>query len=195
MPSNSTQLRSIADRGFHTASAASSYASLPQLTHLFMADSILAEARSPASNRRALVCDEGASVWFYLTDEDGRAPIGDCWLFNTVVAPADLSGFTARGLPPPATSAFAKSGTQRAAPDSNAVVITWSADGHGARVHVNGTLMGFIDARDGVSQGTNIAKDGPYGDRFDERAYASRFQTWWPDWRATNWSASSKADV
>lgn len=73
-----------------------------------MADSILAESHSAASNRRAVVCDEGESVWFYLTDIDGQALVAGCWLFNTITAPPDLSGFTGRDCPPPAPSAFAK---------------------------------------------------------------------------------------
>jgi len=61
-----------------------------------MPDSILAESQNATSGRRALVCDEGASVWLYLSDPDGQSIATDCWLFNTVAAPNDLAGFRDR---------------------------------------------------------------------------------------------------
>ena len=142
-----------------------------------MADSILAESHSPASNRRAIVCDEGESVWFYLTDVDGQSLVADCWLFNTIAAPLDLSGFADRDRPPPATVSFAKVGTQRPAPRADEVAITWTLDGHGACVHVEGQVKGFIDARDGHAQCVNLTQSGPFGAEFDSAVYANRFPT------------------
>jgi hypothetical protein len=142
-----------------------------------MSGFILVASDSSPSGRRAFVSDEGASVWLYLTDPDGHSIAVDCWLFNTVVAPNDLGGFPDRDRPPPATAAFAKLGSERRTPHPDQVTISWSADGDAACAHVDGALMGFLDARERRSQSVNLVQDGPFGAPLDRKLFAARFNT------------------
>ena len=140
-----------------------------------MSDNVLAKAHHPASGRHALVCDEGESVWLYLTDVDGRELIADCWLFNTIIAPDQLASLANRATAPAATSRFAGPDARRGLPGTNEISIVWSADGHDACVRMAGIPVGFIDSRARQGYSRNLRADGPFGQRFDNARYRALF--------------------
>ena len=135
----------------------------------------LASDRHPATGRQAMVCDEGESVWLYLTDVDGRDLVADCWLFNTIIAPDDLSAFANRDRPAPAIARFAGPDARRGLPGTNEISIAWSADGHDACVRMAGVPIGFIDARGRRGFSRHLLAEGPWGQPFDEATYKALF--------------------
>ncbi len=141
-----------------------------------MSDDTLASDRHPATGRQALVRDEGESVWLYLTDVDGRELVADCWLFNTIIAPDDLSDFTSsRDRPPPATSRFTGPDARRGLPGLAEMTLAWSADGHDVCVRMAGVPIGFIDSRRRQGYSRHLRADGPFGQRFDDLKYRELF--------------------
>ncbi|MEO5688918.1 MAG: hypothetical protein ABIR54_16295 [Burkholderiaceae bacterium] len=140
-----------------------------------MTDETLACAQHATSNRNALVCDEGESAWLYLTEADAEAIAADCWMFNTVAAPASLAGFTDRKRPPPATSRFSKILEASPMPPTSDVTISWSADGQSPCVSVAGVALAFVDGRTGHGYCANLQESGPFGHCFDDELHRELF--------------------
>ena len=72
-----------------------------------MMEPLLVSEQNSYSHRWAVVADEGASVWLYLTQPDGQRPVADCWLLNTVPVPENLEAYRASKSPPPVTQQYA----------------------------------------------------------------------------------------
>ncbi len=136
----------------------------------------LASDRNPVTGRQAMVCDETESVWLYLTDVDGRELIADCWLFNTISAPDNLSGFANSGRPSPAIARFAAADARRGLPAASEMSIAWSPDGHDACVLMAGVPIGFIDSRHRRGFSRHLLAEGPWGQPFDEPTYKALFE-------------------
>jgi hypothetical protein len=122
-----------------------------------------------------MVCDEGESVWLYLTDVDGRELVADCWLFNTISAPQDLSAYANCERPAPVIARFAGAGARRGLPGANEMSIAWSDDGHDVCIRMAGVPIGFIDARQRQGYSRHLQAGGPFGQRFDDATYRALF--------------------
>jgi hypothetical protein len=129
----------------------------------------------PESMRHAIVSDEGASVWLYLTEPASSRPSADCWLFNTIPAPTDLSNFQSRNGPPPAIQQFATPSSQRQPPNPTEVTFLWSSDGHSIALLIKGELFGFICAGDRKGFSKNLLTSGPWGAPVDATLYTAIF--------------------
>lgn len=125
--------------------------------------------------RHAIIADEGASVWLYLTEQRSLQPVADCWLFNTVAAPADLSGFPSSDKPPPAIQRFVAPAAQQHSPEPSRVSFFWSPDGNSVALFVEDELVGFIC--DGSAKGFSryLIADCPWGAPMDAERYAAIF--------------------
>jgi hypothetical protein len=123
-----------------------------------------------------VVANEGASVWLYLTERDGKKPIADCWLLNTVLPPTELHKYPAGKSAPPATQAYAGPDAQRPVPVEGTVEFRWSDDGESVAVLVNGDLLGFI--AEGSTRGfsKHLVASGPFGRPLDRGLYATLFK-------------------
>lgn len=132
-------------------------------------------AQHPKSRRHAIVSDEGASVWLYLTEAASSRPFADCWLFNTIPAPTDLSNFQSRNGPPPATQQFAAPSSQRQPPNPTEVTFHWSFDGHSVALFIHGELLGFMCADNKKGFSKNLLASGPWGFPIDTTLYTTVF--------------------
>src|SRR5262245_14046342 len=94
-----------------------------------MKEPLLVSEQNSHSLRWAVVADEGTSVWLYLTEPNGKRPVADCWLLNTVPAPVSLDAYRHAKGPPPATREYADANSQAPAPTEAAVRFQWSRDG------------------------------------------------------------------
>lgn len=140
-----------------------------------MTVSLLVSQQNPWSRRWAVVANEGASVWLYLTEPDGKKPIADCWLLNTALAPTDLHEYRAGMSAPPATQAYAGPDSRGPVPVEGTVEFRWSDDGESVAVLVNGDLLGFIAAGSKRGFSKHLVAAGPFGRPLDRGLYARLF--------------------
>jgi hypothetical protein len=139
-----------------------------------MKESLLATEKHPNSLRTALVADEGASVWLYLTEADSLRPIADCWLFNTVPTPTNLQNVKPDG-PPPATGQFAVPNAQLGVPAPEQVHFQWSLDGQSVAAYVQDELLGFIIAGQKSGFSKHLHTTGPFGSQLDNAQFKNFF--------------------
>lgn len=132
-------------------------------------------AQHPKSMRHAILSDEGASVWLYLTEAVSSRPIADCWLFNTIPAPTDLSNFQSRNGPPPATQQFAAPFSQRQPPNPMEVNFYWSFDGNSVAFFIQDEFFGFVCAGNRKGFSKNLLASGPWGHPMDNNLYTAVF--------------------
>ena len=140
-----------------------------------MTQPLLVSEQHPRSRRWAVLTDEGASVWLYLTEPDGERPVADCWLLNLVPAPTDLSAYRTSKGPPPATRHYtAESPAER--PSADAIRFQWSVDGDSVAIFMNGDVLGFIAAGRKRGFSKHLTSEGPYGLPMDDELYALLFR-------------------
>jgi hypothetical protein len=141
-----------------------------------MMEPLLVSEQNIRSHRWAVVADEGASVWLYLTESNGQRPVADCWLLNTVHAPKNLEAYSASKAPPPATRQYVDANAQAAAPRETAVRFQWSEDGESVAVFIKDEIFGFIAAGQKRGFSRHLVAEGPFGCPFDERLYGRLFK-------------------
>lgn len=141
-----------------------------------MTDAAVISQQNPRSGRWAVVADEGASVWLYLTARDGTEPVADCWLLNTVPPPTNLDECRVRQSAPPVTEAYAGPAALGSVPVEAAVAFQWSDDGESVAVFVSGDLLGFIAAGSKRGFSKHLVATGPFGHPLDEELYARLFR-------------------
>lgn len=128
------------------------------------------------SGRQAIVSDEGASVWLYLTERNSKEITADCWLLNTVAPPTNLDEYSVANSAPPVTKTYAGPGSQGTVPVETTVHFQWSADGDSVAVSVNGELLGFIASGNKRGFSKHLLAEGPFGQTLDKDLYAKLFK-------------------
>ena len=143
---------------------------------------VLATGTHAESGRRALMADEGDSVWLYLTEPGVETIHADCWLYNRVDAPSAaalkerFASYRARGLPPPAPADLVLPEALRPVhPGASEIRFVWSRDGEGVAAWERGELVGFIapGQRRGFSR--FLIGSGPWGAPLDLDLYEELF--------------------
>jgi hypothetical protein len=140
-----------------------------------MSEPLFVVSQHPESMRNATVCDEGQSVWFYLSERDDQSIAADCWLLNKVCPPESLESFSSRDGPPPVIAKFAGPGAQGAIPMPSEIEFVWSKDGHSVAVLIGGDPLGFIALNNGGGYSKHLRKAGPYGQPFEVALFQSLF--------------------
>ena len=140
-----------------------------------MTEALLLREQNPRSHRWVLLADEGASIWFYLTEPNGARPIADCWLLNTVPVPTNLDAYRSAKTAPPATSQYAGAKSQAGMPSADSVRFQWSSDGESVAVFISNELLGFIASGRNRGYSRHLIAEGPYGQPMDKSLYASLF--------------------
>jgi hypothetical protein len=104
------------------------------------------EALSVASGRRAIVSEDGDSVWLYLTAQHDLGIERDCWLFNTPTAhpSRDHSAYRAWGLPPPAPPELLTPESVRDPSELRDWRFYWSGPGDEVAVVADGQGLGIV---------------------------------------------------
>ena len=126
------------------------------------------------SRRWAVLEDDGAAAWLYLTEPGATKPIADCWLYNSVPAPAERN--FGRGDTPVVPLTHTAYAPAFASPSPEAVGFKWAPDGHSIAVFFSDQLMGFIANLGPHGHSRLLNSSGPYGSPLDEALYASTFQ-------------------
>ena len=136
-------------------------------------DDLFLSEQHPRSKRWAIVEDDGAVAWMYLTGRDSRKPVADCWLYNRVQAPPVFQ--PQRGTAPlvPATHVVDSSSVEPPSPDQ--VRFKWSPDGESVGVHFETDVIGFIAAGQQRGFSRNLSKKGPFGSPIDRDLYERLF--------------------
>ena len=128
-------------------------------------------APHPVSGLRALVEDDGDSVWLYLVDGRDRKIRADCWLYNRrVFEAAELKGWP-RDRPPPAPSDVVGPEACWAASLSETVEFIWSRDGGSVAVRIGETLLGYVVEGNRRGHSRYLRGAGPWGSGFDQGEY------------------------
>src|SRR5262245_39672612 len=137
------------------------------------AENLYLSEQHPRSLRWALVEDDGRSAWLYLTEPDTARPVADCWLYNRIPAPAELT--LARGETPVVPRTHAADPGPYAPLAAGSVSFRWAPDGESVAVFFGPDLMGFIvDGRPrGFSRHLKLA--GAFGDLLDMTLYEGTF--------------------
>jgi len=149
-----------------------------------MAAALHVAERHPDSHRRAIIADEGDSVWLYLTDTGGEDVTADCWLMNRIPAPryaelAEIEGaerYREEGLPPPAIAEVVADGAFRAVPLEAALCrFTWAANGHSVAAYYETQLLGFIVSGEPRGFSRFLRVPSPWGEPLDLERFAEVF--------------------
>ena len=127
----------------------------------------------PRSRRWAVVEDDGAVAWMYLTEPDSQKPAADCWLYNRVQAPAAFA--SQRGAAPVVPATHVVDSRSFEPPSADRVRFEWSPDGESVAVHFETDLMGFIAATERRGFSKNLSKNGPFGSPIDRALYERLF--------------------
>lgn len=127
----------------------------------------------PISRRWAVMDDNGAVAWLYLTEPNTQKPAADCWLYNRVEAPPVLR--SARGEAPVVPATHVTNATAAEPPDEKDVCFEWSPDGQSVAVHFEQQLMGFIAAEHEHGFSKNLSKEGPFGHPLNQELYEQLF--------------------
>ena len=145
---------------------------------------ILLVGEHEESGRRALIADEGDSVWLYLTHPGAMAIAADCWLYNRIIAPSAAqlkeraAAYRARGLPPPAPADLVGPDAVRprhpATPD---IRFTWSRRDGGVAAWERGQLIGFIAPGHPRGFSRFLTGECPWGAPLDLELYEHMFPT------------------
>jgi len=142
-----------------------------------MADDLWVREVHPGSGRSAVVDGAGDSVWLYLTEPGGAGITADCWLFNRVPAPAEVSAYRAEGQPPPAVAGVAGEGAYRPeALTPERVRLRWSADGESVAALVDGEPTGFIAAGRPRGYSRHLRAESAWGAPLDLALYRATFE-------------------
>lgn len=141
-----------------------------------MKESLLADELNPLSNQTAFVVDEGESVWLYITSGCDSTIISDCWLFNTVPSKADIDKDAPRHRPPPVVTSFLITEDIHQIPESSDIRFMWSVDAHSVAIMVFDEVLGFIADGEKHGYSRNLARQGPWGNPFDEDRFRFLFQ-------------------
>ena len=129
----------------------------------------------PKSHRRAVVDDDGDSVWLYLTIPDSLDPSADCWLYNRRrFTNAEVEAWP-RDRPPPAPEGTAHPDSSRDSPLPEGIEFHWDKDGESVAVSFEGETLGFIAAGQHLGYSRYLALTGPWGSPFDHRAFEALF--------------------
>jgi len=136
--------------------------------------SLFLSERNPVSGRAAVLADEGASVWLYLTDSGSDCPVADCWLLNTVPSPENLNDYR-NVCAPPAIHRFVAPGSEGDAPLESDVGLLWAPDGNSVAVLVKGVPLGFIARGNKHGYSKNLVIASPFGMPFDQELYKQLF--------------------
>src|SRR5512143_711531 len=139
-----------------------------------MESDIRASEPHPTSRRRAIVEDDGDSVWLYLTVPNGLSPSADCWLYNRQAVRSDIKT-RPHDRPPPAPDSVALPNSSRSSSLPERIQFQWDSDGESVAVSVDGEALGFILAgqRHGYSRYLHVV--GPWGNPFDHSTYERVF--------------------
>ncbi|WP_429154175.1 hypothetical protein [Aeromonas media] len=130
--------------------------------------------RHPVSDKTAILADEGASVWLYMTDSGSDYPVADCWLLNTVPSPEHLNGYRGNSAPP-AILKFVVPGSEGDAPLESDIEMRWAPDGHSVALLVKGTPLGFIAQGNKHGYSKNLVTASPFGMPFEQELYERLF--------------------
>ncbi len=130
--------------------------------------------RHPVSDKTAILADEGASVWLYMTDSGSDYPVADCWLLNTVPSPEHLNGYRGDSAPP-AILKFVVPGSEGDAPLESDIELRWAPDGHSITLLVKGTPLGFIAQGNKHGYSKNLVTASPFGMPFEQELYERLF--------------------
>lgn len=132
--------------------------------------------RHPASDRTAIVEDDGRSAWLYMTRPGSHALAADCWLYNRLEAPASVDVEAARKQPPPAVQGVAGQGARIADPVWSAMRLLWSADGQSVAFLYHDVPLGFIAQAEKAGYSRNVVASCPWGRRWDAARFDALFR-------------------
>ncbi len=136
-------------------------------------DELFLSQQHPGSRRWAVVEDNGAVAYLYLTEPDSEKPEADCWLYNRVEAPSTFNG--PRGGPPVAPAGHIRGTHPFTPPKAESVFFRWSSDGESVAVLFHNDLVGFIAANQRRGFSKNLSKAGPFGSPLNWRLYEQVF--------------------
>ena len=141
-----------------------------------MADETLfLEDKHRASRRRAVLEDDGTSVWLYLTEPNSRKPAADAWVYNRIPAPPTEDIESYRGGPPPAAQGYASEHAVCDDPLAHEWSFIWSTDGESVAVAKDGQPMAFIISGQKRGYSRELVQDGPWGHPWSQKLFRSKF--------------------
>lgn len=131
--------------------------------------------RNDASDRTAIVSEDGDSVWLYLTQRGTERPERDCWLLNTLSAPElpDPTRYRSMGQPPPPPFDELDSEGAMDPPQPSRWSFRWSLDGDAVLVAVDGVPIGAVGAAHTRGFSRYLRRPGPWGKPWDATAVAT----------------------
>jgi hypothetical protein len=151
------------------------------MTEHAMDETLLVEQHAP-SGRKALIADEGDSVWLYLSEPHEDAIAADCWLFNRgqVRSQAELepklSAYRARGVPPPVPAELQRAeGAHLSLNDIPRLRVQWSVDGEAVAAWAEHVVVGFIAPGERRGYSRFLTAAGPWGVPLDWELYRRLF--------------------
>jgi len=107
-----------------------------------MEEELFLSEQHPVSQRWAILEDDGTVAWLYLTEPGTPQPAADCWLYNRIEAPSELSFEPERVPVVPVMWTSRTQGFEP--PESGTVRFQWTADGDAVAVWFGQELAGFI---------------------------------------------------
>jgi hypothetical protein len=116
----------------------------------------------PLSRRHAILEDDGASAWLYLTAPDNPRPVADVFVYNRH-APADRVEDAAASGPPPIVKAFAAPAAVVPAPECSTWRFRWSADGESAALQRDGVVVALIPSGRRRGYTAAVVAECPWG--------------------------------
>ena len=134
-----------------------------------MPEPLFLTSRSAASNRAAIVAEDGDSVWLYLTGPGSTRPERDCWLLNTPSAASepDPERYRSEGLPPPAPAEIIDPKGVQKAPEPKRWNFLWSPNGDAVAVAVDDIVIGVVAVAEARGFSRHLLRSGPWGNAWD----------------------------
>jgi len=139
-----------------------------------MEEPLFLSEQHPSSGRRAIIEDDGSSVWLYLTAPHSTKPTAHCWICNRVPAPAHIE--FGRGDTPVVPAKHVVSPEPSPALNSNCIRLLWCDHGEAVALLHDGELLGYIAQPDGPGYSRSLKAPSPFGSPIDQTLFAEIFR-------------------
>ncbi|MEM1452898.1 MAG: hypothetical protein AAF726_11055 [Planctomycetota bacterium] len=133
-------------------------------------------SHNEASDRHAVLEDDGTSCWLYLTAAGQRTPERDCFVYSPIEPAEELNTEAIREGAPPVLvrSAASKESVIRDAVEAD-FSFTWSSDGESVAVQRRGVPIAMIARGENRGHSRALAVSGPHGEPWNRALFEQTF--------------------